>query len=111
MQEKTGVIKDHGYLKPAEISRDDYFMDIARVVGEKGTCDRGRSGCVIVKNNMILTTGFVTAPKGSPTCDEVDHQMRKVVREDGRTTDHCMRNNCAEQGALLNAMKQGDSLE
>lgn len=36
----TGTIKDHGHLKPEEISRDEYFMDICRVVGEKGTCDR-----------------------------------------------------------------------
>jgi len=111
MNTQTGVIKDHGHLKPAEISRDDYFMDIVRVVWEKGTCDRGRSGCVIVKDNMIVATGFVTSPKGSPTCDEVGHQMWKVDREDGRVTDHCMRNNCAEQGAIANALKQGDSLE
>lgn len=36
----TGTIKDHGHLKPEEIPQDEYFMDICRVVGEKGTCDR-----------------------------------------------------------------------
>ena len=111
MPKETGVIKDHGYLKPAEIAWDDYFMDIVRVIGEKGTCDRGRSGCVVVKDNCILATGFVTAPKGSPTCDEVGHQMWQVIHEDGRQTDHCMRNNCAEQEAVANAVRQGDSLE
>jgi dCMP deaminase len=108
---EQGTIKDHGHLKPSEIGWDDYFMDICRVIGEKGTCDRGRSGCVIVRDNMILATGFVTAPKGSSTCDEVGHQMWQVLREHGGKSDHCMRNNCAEHEAIANAGRQGDSLE
>lgn len=111
MHTEKGVIKDHGYMKPLDISRDDYFMDIVRVIGEKGTCDRGRSGCVIVRDEMVLATAFVTSPEGSPTCDEVGHQMWHVIHEDGRETEHCMRNNCAEQGAIANAVKQGISLE
>ncbi len=43
MQAETGVIKDHGHLKPEEISRDNYFMDVVRVLGEKATCNRGKS--------------------------------------------------------------------
>ena len=43
MQEETGVIKDHGHLKSEDISRDDYFMDVVRVLGEKATCNRGKS--------------------------------------------------------------------
>jgi len=59
---ENGTIKDHGHMKPADISWDVYFMDIVRVLGEKATCDRGRSGCVIVRDNMILATAFVTSP-------------------------------------------------
>lgn len=66
-----GSIKDHGHLKPNEISQDQYFMDICRVVGEKGTCDRGRSGCVIVKDGQVISTGFVDAPFGTQSCDEI----------------------------------------
>jgi dCMP deaminase len=50
------MIKDHGHLQPREISRDDYFMDIARVVAEKCTCDRGKCGCVIVKDNSVISS-------------------------------------------------------
>jgi dCMP deaminase len=111
MQEKTGIIKDHGYLKPEDISRDEYFMDIVRVLGEKATCNRGKSGCVIVKEQRILATAFVTSPFGSPTCDEVGHQMTKFIHADGHESEHCMRNLCAEQGAIANATKNGVSLE
>ncbi|MDR2190358.1 MAG: cell division protein DedD [Candidatus Peribacteria bacterium] len=106
-----GSIPDHGHLKPEEISRDEYFMDICRVLGEKATCDRGKSGCVITKNNVIIATAFVDAPYGSPTCDEVGHQMTTFIHEDGHHTEHCMRNVCAEQGAIANATKSGISLE
>jgi dCMP deaminase len=101
----TGTIPDHGHLKPEEISWDEYFIDICRVLGEKATCDRGKVGCVITKNNIIVATAFVTSPYGSPTCDEVGHQMCTLIHADGHQTEHCMRNNCAEQGAIANATK------
>ncbi len=108
--ENTGSIKDHGHLKPQEISRDDYFMDICRVVGEKGTCDRGRSGCVITKNNNILSTGYVDAAEGSPKCEEVGHQIWKVEDEQHQNKEHCMRNWCAELHAIANAAREWISL-
>jgi dCMP deaminase len=52
-----------------------------------------------------VATAFVTAPHGSPTCDEVGHQMTKFIHEDGHETEHCMRNVCAELGAIANATK------
>lgn len=78
---ENGIIKDHGHLLPDQISDDEYFMDIARVVGEKGTCNRGRSGCVIVRDGQVLATGFVQAPHGSPSCDHSGHQMREIKKE------------------------------
>lgn len=107
----TGTIKDHGHLKPEQISQDEYFMDICRVVGEKGTCDRGRSGCVIVKDGKLISTGYVDAPYGSKTCDEVGHQFWTITKDTGETTQHCMRNCCAELNAIANASRQWISLE
>lgn len=107
----TGTIKDHGHLKPEQISQDEYFMDICRVVGEKGTCDRGRSGCVIVKDGKLISTGYVNAPHGNKTCDEVGHQLRTTTKDTWETTEHCMRNCCAEVNAIANASRQWVSLE
>lgn len=106
-----GSIKDHGHLKPNEIPQDQYFMDICRVVGEKGTCDRGRSGCVIVKEWQVISTGVVDAPCWSPSCDEVWHQMWTIIKDTGEQTEHCMRNCCAELNAIASASRQGISLE
>ncbi len=111
MPYSNGTIKDHGHLKAAEIHDDDYFMDICRVVGEKGSCDRGRSGCVIAKDGHVISTGYVDAPKGSPSCDEIGHQLRTVSKDNGEITHHCMRNSCAELNAITSASRQGVSLE
>lgn len=104
-------IKDHGYLKANQISDDEYFMDIARVVWEKGTCGRGRSGCVIVKHHHVVAMGFVDAPKCSKTCDEIGHLMWKVTKDTWEETEHCMRNSCAELNAIASAARQWIALE
>ena len=88
-------------------SWDEYFMDIARTVAERATCDRGRSGCVIAKDKQILVTGYVGSPKGLPHCDEVGHQMKTITHEDGSQTQHCVRTTHAEQNAICQAAKLG----
>ncbi|KKP84660.1 MAG: hypothetical protein UR82_C0001G0027, partial [Candidatus Moranbacteria bacterium GW2011_GWF1_35_5] len=40
-----GENKQEKYVRP---SWDEYFMNLAEMMGTRGTCDRGRSGCVIV---------------------------------------------------------------
>ena len=92
-------------------SWDDYFFEIADTVSKRATCDRGKSGCVIVRDKRILVTGFVGSPSGFPHCDDVGHQMKRLIHEDGRTTEHCMRTIHAEQNAICQAARQGISVE
>ena len=104
MSEKT----EQKYIRP---SWDEYFMEIANTVSKRATCDRGRSGCVIVRDRQILVTGYVGSPKGLPHCDEVGHQFRRVVHEDGTISEHCVRTVHAEQNAICQAAKLGISLD
>lgn len=92
-------------------SWDEYFMEIANAVSKRATCDRSRTGCVIVRDRQILVTGYVGAPKGFPHCDEVGHQMKQTVHEDGHITNHCVRTVHAEQNAICQAAKRGISLD
>ncbi|MCL2042135.1 MAG: cytidine/deoxycytidylate deaminase family protein [Bacteroidales bacterium] len=91
-------------------SWDDYFMEIARTVAKRATCDRGKSGCVIVRDRQILVSGYVGSPKGLPHCDDVGHLFKKVIHDDGTITNHCMRTVHAEQNAICQAAKLGISL-
>ena len=96
------------YLRP---SWDDYFLGISQTVATRATCNRGRSGCVIVRNKQILVTGYVGSPMGLPHCDDVGHQMKKVDHEDGHITQHCVRTVHAEQNAITQAAKLGISIK
>ena len=95
------------YIRP---SWDEYFLKIRRAVSLRATCDRGRTGVVITKNNTIIATGYVGSPPGLPHCDEVGHLMRKVTYEDGETHEHCLRTIHAEANAICHAARHGVSL-
>jgi len=90
---------------------DRYFLDLCEAVSKRATCDRGRSGCVIVKDKRILTTGYVGSPAGLPHCDEIEHDMRKVFDDAGNVTQHCVRTLHAEQNAIIQAARFGVSIE
>jgi len=92
-------------------SWDQYFMELANTAAKRATCDRGRSGCVIVRDKHVLVTGYVGSPLGLPHCDEVGHLLKKVTHEDGRVTQHCVRTVHAEQNAICQAAKLGISLD
>jgi dCMP deaminase len=82
-------------------------------ISKRATCGRGRSGCVIAKNNQLLVSGYVGSPKGLPHCDEVGHQMKKVIHVDegNKETEHCVRTVHAEQNAICQAAKSGISID
>jgi dCMP deaminase len=92
-------------------SWDEYFMDMANAAAKRATCDRGRSGCVIVRDRQVLVTGYVGSPKGLPHCDDVGHLMKKVMHDDGTITQHCVRTVHAEQNAICQAARRGIALE
>ncbi|EFW37245.1 deoxycytidylate deaminase [Treponema phagedenis] len=86
---------------------DEYFMEVCHAIAKRATCDRGRSGCVIARDNQILVTGYVGSPTGLPHCDEVGHQLKKMQHEDGSITQHCVRTVHAEQNAICQAARRG----
>ena len=96
-------IVEEEYVRP---SWDEYFMEICRTVARRGTCDRGRSGVVIVKDKQILVTGYVGSPVGFSHCDDVGHKMEEWTH-DGVVRKHCVRTAHAEQNAICQAAKLG----
>lgn len=102
------VLQQIAYRRP---SWDEYFMELANTASKRATCDRGRSGCVIVKDKQVLVTGYVGSPAGLPHCDEVGHLFRQTIEEDGRISNHCVRTVHAEQNAICQAARRGIALE
>ena len=81
---------------------DEYFMDLAKLVATRGTCDRARVGCVFVRGNRLITSGYNGSIAGDPHCDDVGHLL-----QDG----HCIRTIHAEENAILGAAEFGISLK
>jgi len=100
-----------GSQKNRRPSWDDYFLELANAASSRATCDRGKSGCVIVRDKQVLATGYVGSPTGLPHCDDVGHLMKKVIQEDGEISEHCLRTVHAEQNAICQAAKRGISIE
>ena len=79
-------------------SWDQYFMDIARQVATRATCDRKHVGALLVRNRTILSTGYNGSIRGLPHCDDVGHMM-----ENG----HCVATVHAEANAIIQAARNG----
>ncbi|GHV14882.1 cell division protein DedD [Spirochaetia bacterium] len=107
MAETARGVSITAYKRP---SWDEYFMEVCDAISKRATCDRGRSGCVIARDNQLLVTGYVGAPAGLPHCDEAGHQFKKMLHEDGAITTHCVRTVHAEQNAICQAAKRGISI-
>jgi len=84
--------------KHGRVDWNTYFMNIAREVASRSTCDRKHVGAVIVREKTILSTGYNGSIKGMPHCDEAGHMM-----EDG----HCVATIHAEANAVIQAAKNG----
>ena len=106
--DKKNSINVSKHVRPAW---DEYFMEVMEAISKRATCDRGKSGCVIVRNKQILVTGYVGSPAGLDHCDEVGHQFKKMLNEDGSVSEHCVRTVHAEQNAICQAAKLGVSID
>lgn len=99
-------------MKPGQRpSWDEYFMLNVDAISTRASCDRGKSGCVITKNNRILVTGYVGAPSGFPDCYDAGHLLETVTHSDGSSSVHCHRTIHAEMNAIFQAARIGVSLE
>ena len=77
---------------------EQYFMNIAKEVATRSTCDRKHVGALIVRDKTILSTGYNGSIRGMPHCDDTGHMM-----EDG----HCGATIHSETNAILQAAKNG----
>ena len=89
----------------------DYFLKIMDTVAERANCDRGRAAAVVVRDKRIIATGYVGAPSGLPTCDEVGHLIKVAYDERGGQHKHCVRTTHAEMNAIAQAAKYGTPVD
>ena len=54
-------------MENQRVDKNNYYLDIAETVIERGTCLRRNFGAIIVKNDEIVSTGYTGAPRGRET--------------------------------------------
>ena len=60
------------------LSKDEYYINIARAVLERSTCIRRKYGAVLVKNDEIVSTGYNGAPRGEANCCDLGYCEREA---------------------------------
>ncbi|MBE6556110.1 MAG: cytidine deaminase [Ruminococcaceae bacterium] len=85
------------------VSKHNYYLDIAQTVAERSTCLRRKFGAIIVKDDVIVSTGYNGAPRGRKNCDDLQYCMRdKLGIPRGERYEMC-RSVHAEANAIIAA--------
>ncbi len=88
------------------VSKKNYYLDIAQTVSERSTCLRRRFGAIIVKDDVIVSTGYNGAPRGRINCCDLGECMRdKLGIPHGERYEMC-RSVHAEANAIIAASYQ-----
>jgi dCMP deaminase len=91
-------------IRPSDNGRqswDEYFMQLAESISTRATCSRLKVGCLFVRDNRILTTGYNGALPGHKHCEEIGCLLHE---------SHCVRSVHAEENAVAQAAQHGVSL-
>jgi len=89
------------------LSKDQNYLNIAREVAQRSTCLRLKGGAIIVRNDQIVSTGYVGAPRGTKDSLERGYCLRdKLKIPHGQRYELC-RSVHAEQNCIINAARAG----
>lgn len=84
------------------ISKDKYYLDIALAVSKRSTCLKRHYGCVIVKDDTIIATGYNGSPRGSENCCDKNYCPRMNIEHNFGNYQNCPAVH-AEQNALISS--------
>lgn len=83
------------------ISKTEYYLNIAKTVASRGTCLRRKFGAIIVKNDRIVSTGYVGAPRGRKNCSDIGKCFRMENNIPSGTRYEACRSCHAEMNAII----------
>lgn len=90
----------------SRVSKHNYYLDIAQTVAERSTCLRRKFGAIIVKDDVIVSTGYNGAPRGRQNCSDIKYCMRdKLNIPRGERYELC-RSIHAEANAIIASARE-----
>ena len=84
-------------------NKTNYYLDIAETVSARGTCLRRNYGAIIVKNDEIISTGYVGAPRGRANCCDIGRCIRQELNIPRGERYEVCRSVHAEANAIISA--------
>lgn len=84
----------------------NYYLDLAEVVSKRGTCLRKLYGAVIVKNDEVISTGYVGAPRGRKNCSDLGVCIRQKMNIPRGERYELCRSVHAEANAIISAERE-----
>ena len=88
------------------ISKENYYLDIAETVLERATCLRRVYGAIIVKNDEIISTGYIGAPRGRANCVDMGYCSREAMNVPRGERYELCRSVHAEANAIISASRR-----
>ncbi len=85
------------------VSKTNYYLDIAQTVSERSTCLRRRFGAIIVKNDVIISTGYNGTPRGRKNCSDLGTCFREELGIPRGERYELCRSVHAEANAIISA--------
>ena len=83
----------------------NYYLDLAETVAKRGTCLRRLYGAVIVKNDEVISTGYVGAPRGRKNCSDLGYCIRAELKIPRGERYELCRSVHAEANAIISASR------
>ncbi|MBE7056644.1 MAG: cytidine deaminase [Ruminococcaceae bacterium] len=83
--------------------KTNYYLDLADVVSQRCTCLRRHYGAVIVKNDEVISTGYVGAPRGRKNCSDLGYCIRQKLNIPRGERYELCRSVHAEANAIISA--------
>lgn len=93
--------------KVLRVDKENYYLDVAEVVLERGTCLRRNFGAVIVNNDQIISSGYTGAPRGRKNCIDIGECIRKKLNIPRGERYELCRSVHAEANAIVHASREG----
>ncbi|MCH5202810.1 MAG: cytidine deaminase [Oscillospiraceae bacterium] len=90
----------------ARLEKENYYLDIAETVLERGTCLRRNFGAIIVNNDQIVSTGYVGAPRGRKNCCDLGFCLREKNNIPRGERYELCRSVHAEANAIIHAPRE-----
>lgn len=84
----------------------NYYLDIAQTVLERGTCLRRNVGAILVKNDVIIATGYAGAPRGRANCSDLGVCRREQLGVPRGQRYELCRSVHAEQNCIIAASRE-----